>query len=870
MQHISPADAPNIDRGLGFGLTGIADFSTATPFLNVFKSSRPFLGHVNGQWGGIDHEDLLAEGWLDANGWPTGIPAQADSIGTVILTELPAEMTQAEGRYRVTWDGDGTLEIGLGARDVTFGANEAWFSFVPDGESLVSLNITAANAANPLRDIAVVHARHVADFDAGTVFDPAWLSIIEDAHALRFMDWMDTNNSIIATPQDAPHLDDASWARGGVPLEVMIALANETLTDPWFTLPHRATDAYMREFVTEVRETLDANLTPYFEFSNEVWNWQFQQAQESHALGQARFDGVSDAWVQHYAADAVRMAQIIDAVYGPDTSDVIKVIATQTGWQGLEQAILNAPHWVAEDPGNRSAPSAYFDAYAVTGYFDGGLGHDAKAPLVLDWIAESLSRAQADAAMLGLSGAARAAYVADHRYDYATSLAAQEIADGSVTANPEGSITALVDLFIYHKAQADAAGLELVMYEGGSHIVGIGAWQSNETLTDFFTHLNYTPEMGTLYEGLMQSWLATGGTLFNAFTAVSRPSQYGSWGHLRHMQDENPRMDAVEDFLAALPKGDGDAVALIAGTEGANTLTGSNGAELLLGFAGDDILIASAGDDHLHGGPGWDRAILSGPEAAHTLTLSDAGIEIIRREDANAGIDRLTQVEVLQFTDRSFELAQVTGTVGLAPDDLESLIELYIAYFNRAPDAIGLNFWGTSLANGMTLSEIAVAFSDQPETRALFSEGITSADFVTQVYDNVLGRRAEPDGFDFWQDALETGTVGRSDFIMALLEGAKSPAPADALPAFVTQQNADRAYLADKTDIGAAFAVHYGLTDVSQARAVMDLFEASRPSFDHAISAAQAAYGAALAPDTQAFLMPLVGVLTQPDWLWDT
>jgi hypothetical protein len=854
-----------VNRGLGFGLTGIADFSTAMPFLDVFKSSRPFLGHLNGQWGGIDHDELQARGLLDANGWPTEVPQGADSIGTVILTELPAGMTQAAGRYRVTWSGDGALEIGLGARDVTYGRNEAWFSYVPDGQNLVSVNIRATDPSNPIRTIEVVHERHIAAFDAAAVFTPAWLEIIQNAHALRFMDWMDTNNSTISTPQDAPDVADASWSNsGGVPLEIMIRLANETQTDPWFTLPHRATDAYMRDFVAEVRADLDPGLTPYFEFSNEVWNWQFNQAQEAHAEGQARFDGVPDAWVQNYAADAVRMAHIIDDIYGANSTDAVRVIATQTGWQGLEDAILNAPNWVAEDPGTRAAPATYFDAYAITGYFDGGLGHDAKAQTVLGWIADSRSQAEADAAALGLSGQARAEFVAAHRYDHATTLAAQEIADGSVTGNPAGSIAELTGLFAYHKAQADAAGLELVMYEGGSHIVGIGQWQGNATLTDFFTHLNYTPEMGAIYDTLMQHWLAAGGTLFNAFTAVGRPSQFGSWGHLRHLEDENPRIDAVEDFLASFPSHATPRQQLLPGSDTSDVLTGTAGADLILGLGGDDRLIGSAGEDHLHGGTGWDIAQLSGTQDNHTLTLGTAGVMIANR--SGSGADQLTQIEELVFEDGSFSLTQVSGAAGLTAAQLGTLIELYIAYFNRAPDAIGLNFWGTAFANGMVLTDIAAAFIDQPETRGLYPDGTGTADFITAVYDNVLGRSFDHDGFAFWQNALDSGAVARPQFILAVLEGAKAAPATGASSEFLAQQAADRAYLADKTEIGALYAVHRGLSDVALADAVMAVFDGSEAGFDNAIARAEDVYRDALQPGA-AFLMPLLGVLDLPEWL---
>ena len=65
------------------------------------------------------------------------------------------------------------------------------------------------------------------------------------------------------------------------------------------------------------------------------------------------------------------------------------------------------------------------------------------------------------------------------------------------------------------------------------------------TTTEFLIHLNYTPEMAALYEQVFAGWEAVNAGVFVAFLDVSRPSQYGSWGHLRHLGDSNPRWDAL-------------------------------------------------------------------------------------------------------------------------------------------------------------------------------------------------------------------------------------------------------------------------------------------------------------------------------------
>jgi hypothetical protein len=41
---------------------------------------------------------------------------------------------------------------------------------------------------------------------------------------------------------------------------------------------------------------------------------------------------------------------------------------------------------------------------------------------------------------------------------------------------------------------------------------------------------------------------------------------------------------------------------------------------------------------------------------------------------------------------------------------------MYVAYFNRAPNAVGLDYWASRLTEGMTLQDIAKSFFAQPET----------------------------------------------------------------------------------------------------------------------------------------------------------
>ena len=83
----------------------------------------------------------------------------------------------------------------------------------------------------------------------------------------------------------------------------------------------------------------------------------------------------------------------------------------------------------------------------------------------------------------------------------------------------------------------------------------------------------------------------------------------------------------------------------------------------------------------------------------------------------------------------------------------ESITKLYIATFNRAPEAGGLNYW---LESGLQLEEISASFFDQKETKENYPPEFTEEDFIIEVYDNVLQRTPEEKGLNYWLKELES------------------------------------------------------------------------------------------------------------------
>lgn len=531
-------------RALGLNLAEVVSWSTELPFIDVMHNAQRWIGHLPGQWGGLDEAALFEAGVLDADGWPTAVPRTARRLSTSVLVDLPAEMTSAAGRWHAHWEGTAYLGFTGAARNVRFGDNSASFDFEP-GRGAVIIEFNRGS----VRNLSIVHERHLEAFEAGAMFNPDWLAQVGDAEILRFMDWMLTNNSQVSTWDQRAQVTDYSWARRGVPLEILIRLANETGAEPWLTLPHLADDAYVRQFAQVVHDGLRPDLRAWFEFSNEIWNWSFAQADWAEQAARGRWDR-EWGWVQFAAVRAAEVMRVIDTVYADAPARRVRVLGLFTGWLGLEHDMLEAPDYVAEDPAHRP-PREDFDALAVTGYFSGELHSERKQEMVRQWLADSLADAETRADAQGLSGADRDAWLAEHRFDLAIELAAQELLDGGVSGDAENSVRDLIDRTLtHHAAVARSYDLALVMYEGGTHVAVHPEQHGDAELVAFFTALNYSPQMGDLYRALLTGWRTLTPAPFTAYMDIGRPSVWGAWGHLRHLDDQNPRWDSLMDATA--------------------------------------------------------------------------------------------------------------------------------------------------------------------------------------------------------------------------------------------------------------------------------------------------------------------------------
>jgi len=447
----------------------------------------------------------------------------------------PSAEAMPFNRVIVLYDGEGTLEYDWSARKVD-AESSAGRDVVTVGSGSSLLRISSLNTNNPLRNIRIIPEPYLSAYEAGEVFNPSFVERLTEFNTLRFMDWMQTNDHPQHVWADRPLPDDRTWKAGGVPLEIMIQLANRLDINPWFNLPHLADETYINNFASLVKQQLAEQLIVYVEHSNEVWNWGFAQAQYANTTGRARWGDVGNAYMQWHG---MRTAQICDAFkLGPfaDENRRVKcVLGVQTAYHGLQTGAVECPLWVAE--GNEPCYTHGIDYLGLTTYFAAGLNgprHSNGAdpdyvPTLESWFAEPDG---------GMDKA------------FAQLTAGTELRSVDGYENFQGVVAKTEEEMTYWSNYADQYGLGLVAYEGGQHITANGLhMQDNQAFIDFHIAVNRDPRMADIYAGVFNAWKAGGGGLHMHFVDIATPSKWGSWGALEYLEQESSaKWDAVIRF----------------------------------------------------------------------------------------------------------------------------------------------------------------------------------------------------------------------------------------------------------------------------------------------------------------------------------
>lgn len=526
---------------VGTNLDGLAYWSTATPFLDLMKSSSGWLAQGPGQWDTKEKLDLDEHGWVRS--LPTSGSARYRAAGLIVLRDA-ASAAPPRARYVILYDGEGTIGgmEGQGTRTLSADRRSGRVLVQAADNGALHLTVTATDpkkTGNYIRNIRIVREDRMPLFERGETFNPDFLRIVAPFSTFRFMDWMSTNRLYrsdgtplewrsnrgfdVASPAhlswaDRPMMTDALWNRG-VPVEAMVELANRTGAEPWFNMPVNASDDYVRGFATSVLSRLDRGRTVHVELSNEVWNWSFVQAKYAEARAKEAF-GAQGHWMEWYGKRSAEVGAIWNRAFdepatgGGGPNRVRIVYGTQLVYKGLEKPGLETRNWKGRN-GNPLRAADYFDEYAVTGYYGAGMSDDESILRVSGWWND------ADG---GFSTAIRA---------IATETEAK--------SRP---------LYRYHAGRAKEHGLDLVTYESGFGERTPNIQAHNQKYTDFLIDLQRRPEIHAIEMANYNAFRAAGGKLYMNFGIIGKPSRYGSWSALEAIDQANsPRYQALLDMI---------------------------------------------------------------------------------------------------------------------------------------------------------------------------------------------------------------------------------------------------------------------------------------------------------------------------------
>ncbi len=511
--------ADNNYSPLGINSNEVMDDDASVPFVDVFRASVPFE----------EARPWLTKGKIkyDTNGWPVYIPKNGQ-VGTRFINKLPVG-TVPDGLYTVLYEGKGKLIYGNDAKLVhrSIGKDIISITAGKDKELRGTLIIKETDPRDHIRNIRILmpggicsnnpykrvysakscSRGHYLSFEKHhntILFNPDYLNYMKDFKVIRFMNMAGITRNPISSWNKRNTMTQQTWGGKptvrGAPLEVMVELANQIGADPWFCLPHKASNDYIHKFASYVRKHLRPGLKVYIEYTNEAWNTIFSQAHYMKDKGgELRLDpDRAKAGYKYYSMRSVQMFNIWEKVFG-GTQRIVRVMGSWTGYTRLSEMLL-------------SYRDAYkkVDALAIAPYFYPKL--------------ETVRRARS------VNDIFKALY--DKKETY--------------------SIYGVTKLIAKHAQIAKTYSVDLIAYEGGQHLVDWKSRSIHKNPTKLLIAANKDWRMAKAYKDFFRGWKKAGGTLFVNFSAPRTSQWFGSWGtkeYLNQPLSKAPKHRAILQFI---------------------------------------------------------------------------------------------------------------------------------------------------------------------------------------------------------------------------------------------------------------------------------------------------------------------------------
>jgi hypothetical protein len=512
----------NQNSPLGINTNEAMDLNSDIPFVDLFKLSLPF-----------EH----ARPWLtkgnikyDKYGWPMNL--NGGQAGTRFISNLPA-LTIPHGVYTVLYDGKGKLDYGADAKLVRRYPGKDLIRIKPGKNKRISASIIikASDPKNYVRNIRILMPGGICSGNpfkrvnterqcsrgiflsfekhySSILFNPDYLNFMKDFKVIRFMNMSGITRNDLSKWEDRPQVLQSTWGGKegvrGIPLEVMVELANQINADPWFNLPHKADNVFVQRYAQYVKKHLKPNLKAYIEYTNEAWNGIFTQAHYMKKQGMIeKLDKDKDiAGYKFFSKRSVEIFRIWEQVFG-NTDRIVRVMGGMTTNANLSHMLL----------GYREA-YRFTDALAIAPYF----------------------------------------YIDQKKIKKYRSV--NRIFRSLTSRKNKYSIPKILDYVSSQAKIADGYGVDLIAYEGGQHLVAYGTHTVRDGPNPALIKANKDPRMAKLYYQFLKGWKDAGGKLFVAFSAPRQYTWIGSWGikeYITQSPNAAPKYRALLGFKKAEP-----------------------------------------------------------------------------------------------------------------------------------------------------------------------------------------------------------------------------------------------------------------------------------------------------------------------------
>jgi hypothetical protein len=173
------------------------------------------------------------------------------------------------------------------------------------------------------------------------------------------------------------------------------------------------------------------------------------------------------------------------------------------------------------------------------------------------------------------------------------------------------------------------------------------------------------------------------------------------------------------------------------------------------------------------------------------------------------------------------------------------LQELYVAYFGRAADPTGLDYWEKE---GISTADFAAKMYAQPEFKNEYGSK-SVANQVDQIYQNLFDRSADKDGLLYWTQEINLGNLQLAEIATHLIYAAQNNDGSEAdKTALSNRTDAAIAYTAKVKETAAGILAYTALTtdpfvagdNISEAKSYLSGIDGTTESTSAGIAASVA------------------------------